>query len=133
MFMLVFMFSGKPASTTATVNPFSDLQAQPKPVFNTAPPKPSMNEIKQTPFMGSPQFNVSASQPTINPNTLGFATTIPYTSSNQFGSTSPSFRSNGIFGASAQPVQDPWKPVRTNNQLNDPWMKPGETANPFLS
>lgn len=106
-----------------------------------------MNEIKQTPFMGSPQFGASATPAYTAGSVRAFNTTPvmpstmpPYPTANggQFGAPSPSFGANGTFGATpiAQPIQDPWQPVpsnNSNNQLGAPWMKPGETANPFLS
>lgn len=95
--------------------------------------------------MGSPQFGTSAT-PTFVGGGAQFATPppvsgglppYPTTNGAQFGAPSPSFGVNGTFGPApvAQPIQDPWQPApaNTGGQLGAPWMKPGETANPFLS
>lgn len=127
------MFPGKPANALLVANPFTDQQTPPsRPVFNTQTPKPSMNEIKQVPFVASSQFGSAGSYST---NTVGFTTSsTAYGSSNQLNQP---FGSNGTLfgGAQSQPVQDPWAPVTSNNnsQLGAPWVKQGEQANPFLS
>ncbi|KRT85403.1 hypothetical protein AMK59_1380 [Oryctes borbonicus] len=143
------LVTNKTVTSSSTANPFSDTQTQPpRQVFSSQAPKPSMNEIKQTPFMGSPQFGASATPAYAAAPAMGappsYAASMttgsmpPYpTNGTQFGAPSPSFGANGTFGATpaVPPMQDPWQPVPSNNsnQLGAPWMKPGETANPFLS
>ncbi|KAI4457126.1 epsin/ent-related [Holotrichia oblita] len=147
------LVTNKTATNSNTANPFSDAQTNqpPRQVFSSQAPKPSMNEIKQGPFMGSPQFGVSAAPAYSTGSAMGagvppaYVTPMPpttglppYPTANgaQFGAPSPSFGANGTFGATVPQMQDPWQPVPSNNnnsQLGAPWMKPGETANPFLS
>ncbi|GJQ81799.1 lqf [Trypoxylus dichotomus] len=135
------LVTNKTVTAASTVNPFSDAQTQPpRQVFSNQTPKPSMNEIKQTPFMGSPQFGASAAPPPYAAATaVGAAAPFaapmvtgsmpPYpTNGTQFGAPSPSFGANGTFAPTpaVQPIQDPWQPVPSSNsgQLGAPWMKP---------
>lgn len=111
---------GKPTNSTLAANPFSAEPVQ-RPVFNTTPPKPTINEIKQqslAPF--------ATPAPPV-PIATGFATG----GANTFGTNGSAF---SVVGA---PVQDPWTPVPTTNVANvtaSPWTKAAEpAANPFLS
>ncbi|RZC34969.1 epsin-1 [Asbolus verrucosus] len=113
--------TSKPMNSSMAANPFSDAQAQQRPVFSTPAPKPSINEIKQASFA---PFTTPAS----TAYSTGGLGAQPYTSSSQ------GFGSNGAFsGLPAQQIQDPWTPAPSNNQLGTPWMKNSEPANPFLS
>lgn len=122
--------TNKQNNPTLAANPFSDptVPPVPRPVFNTQPPKPSINEIKQQSFA---QFSTSSQ------NTLsGFGPAPSYSST-----TTDQFRNNGTLGNQAQAViQDPWTPITTSNapingngNVGAPWMKANEPANPFLS
>lgn len=127
------LVTSKPTNPTLVANPFSDpaVNNPPRPVFNTPPPKPSINEMKQQPF-GS--FNVSTHAATgftppqtgLNPGSTAFG---------QYAvGTQPSLGTNsGAFNAPAV-TQDPWAPVATSNgTTNSAWTKSNEPANPFLS
>ncbi|KAG5893150.1 hypothetical protein JTB14_000413 [Gonioctena quinquepunctata] len=128
------LVTSKPANPTPTVNPFSDPNAAAnpaRPVFNTPPPKPSINEIKQqtfAPFVAPmppstgfvpPPMGLSLSGPTFG----GFSQPV-----------SQPFGSNGSAFGSAPVTQDPWAPAASTNGTASPWTtKPNEPANPFLS
>lgn len=123
-YLMYFHFlQGKPVNPTLAANPFSTEPVQPpRPVFNTTPPKPTINEIKQQSFA---PFTTPA--PTVPVATTGFGV----------GGTT-AFGTNGsAFGVVGEPVQDPWTPVQSTNGTNvtaSPWTKAAEpTANPFLS
>ncbi|CAH1128965.1 unnamed protein product [Ceutorhynchus assimilis] len=110
---LVTTTTNKPNNPTLIANPFSDPAVpQPRPVFNTQPPKPSINEIKQQSYA---QFGPQAQQP------VGF------------GAVAPVFGASTASSFSSAPAQDPWAPAPSNLNGNAPWMKTTEPANPFLS
>ncbi|XP_017774590.1 PREDICTED: epsin-2 isoform X2 [Nicrophorus vespilloides] len=111
---------GKPANQLGAANPFSDgtapapVAAPPRPIFNPQPPKPTMNQIKQTaPFIAGGELGYGQS------------------------AVQAAFASNGAAAPSVATQPDPWAPApaTTNTAaLGTPWMKPGEAhANPFLS
>ncbi|CAG9824147.1 unnamed protein product [Phaedon cochleariae] len=121
------LVTSKPLNPTPVANPFAGLEqpaptqpagaAQPpRQAFNTTPPRPTINEIKQQTFA---------------PFGGGAAAALGH-----FGQ--PAYGSNGsAFGAAPPPVQDPWAPVTTTNGTSSgssPWTsKTNEPANPFLS
>ncbi|XP_056640177.1 epsin-2 isoform X2 [Diorhabda sublineata] len=116
---------GKPANPTLIANPFSDPNP-PRPVFNTPPPKPSINEIKQQTFA---PFTAPLPAQTFAP--------VPTTSFGQFPVTAtqqPFGGTNGLYGAGTT-IPDPWTPVvSSNGTSNSAWtVKTNEPANPFLS
>lgn len=125
------LVTSKPANPTLIANPFSDSNP-PRPVFNTPPPKPSINEIKQQTFA---PFTAPLPAQTFVPvpaSTVGSTTAFgqfPVTATQQpFGGT------NGLYGATTAPP-DPWTPVvSSNGTSNSAWtVKTNEPANPFLS
>lgn len=128
-------FTDKPSNPALVANPFSDPavpQPVARPVFNTQPPKPSINEIKQQSFA---QFGATPPPPPVV-SFPGFAAAPSYGVT-----TTPAFSTNGsVFNVTASTVpQDPWAPATTATALNGngnvatPWMKTNEPANPFLS
>lgn len=125
--------TSKPNNPALIANPFSDpaVPQPPRPVFNTQPPKPSINEMKQQSYA---QFSTSPQ------NVGGFGASSSY--GNMPGQFSSTFSANNgsAFGTPGHSVaQDPWAPVPSNASLNGngnvgtPWMKTNEPANPFLS
>ncbi|XP_045476715.1 epsin-2 isoform X2 [Harmonia axyridis] len=98
-------------------NPFQD--QPPRPVFNTTPVKPSMNEIKQASFAPFTTPPAAAFQPAPGQYALGPSL------GNGFG-PSNNYPLNPI-------VQDPWTPVPSTTNTQSPWTKSNEPANPFLS
>ncbi|XP_050507822.1 epsin-2 isoform X2 [Diabrotica virgifera virgifera] len=126
----------KPANPTLVANPFSDpaINNPPRQVFNTPPPKPSINEMKQQTFA---PFGVSAPAQSFSPvptqpigSTAAFGGQFSGTATQQaFGGTN-----GGVFAASSV-TPDPWTPVVNSNgtSTNSPWTKSNEPANPFLS
>nr|XP_023015027.1 epsin-2-like isoform X2 [Leptinotarsa decemlineata] len=131
------LVTSKPANPTLLANPFSDpaAAASPsRPVFNTPPPKPSINEIKQQTF--APFVAPSTTTTGFVPPPIGLNPTVP----SSFGGFpqqqvgQPFGGSNGSAFGAANVTQDPWAPVPSMNGTNSPWMtKPSEPANPFLS
>ncbi|XP_066262936.1 epsin-2 isoform X2 [Euwallacea similis] len=123
--------TSKLSNPTLAANPFSDVpQVAARPVFNTQPPKPSINEIKQQTFAN--QFGAT---PPPQPGFTGFAATSGYSATIGLPTNKGS-----VFNATAPLGQpDPWTPVPTSTTLNGngnvatPWMKTNEPANPFLS
>lgn len=94
-------------------------------MFNTAPPKPTMNQIKQTPFLTGGEFG-SSPTPMVSGGAFG--------ASPSFGVSGAPFMNNGAFAAPVQPVQDPWAPIPSNTSSHmSPWTKSTEQPNPFLS
>ncbi|XP_044758375.1 epsin-2 isoform X2 [Coccinella septempunctata] len=96
-------------------NPFQD--QPPRPVFNTTPVKPSMNEIKQASFAP-----FTAPAPVVFPSPGQYA--LGPSLGNGFG---PNYLTVN------QTVQDPWTPVQSTTNSQSPWTKANEPANPFLS
>ncbi|KAH1024983.1 hypothetical protein HUJ05_009803 [Dendroctonus ponderosae] len=102
--------TSKPNNPALVANPFSDPtvpQPAARPVFNTQPPKPTINEIKQQSFA---QFGGQ-------PQPIGTA----------FGAAAS--------GAQADPWTPvpSNSTLNGNGNVGAPWMKPSEPANPFLS
>ncbi|KAL1494209.1 hypothetical protein ABEB36_009841 [Hypothenemus hampei] len=112
--------TNKPNNPALVANPFSDPavpSANARPVFNTQPPKPSINEIKQQSFA---QFGATP-QPDLT----------------AFGATVLSSNNGSVFNVGGATQSDPWTPVPNTTALNGNgnavWSKTSEPANPFLS
>ncbi|XP_076273011.1 epsin homolog lqf isoform X3 [Rhynchophorus ferrugineus] len=128
--------TSKPNNPTLAANPFSDptVPPVPRPVFNTQPPKPSINEIKQQSFA---QFGTSPQNPL---GAFGGSPSYGLSSTDQFPAVA---KNNGtaLAGQSQGAISDPWTPMATgsapingNGNVGTPWMKTtNEPANPFLS
>lgn len=125
------LITSKPTNVVPA-NPFSDTPPVPAPtpqrqLFNTAPPKPTINDLKQASmaqFAGPQQplpnsFNSNSNFPPALPSTGP---------TNRFDNNgSPAF-----VGYNRPATEDPWTPVPSTGALqSSPWTK--EPANPFLS
>lgn len=125
--------SDKPTPPPLAANPFSD-QQQPDPLLLI--PKPTINEMKQAPFVVPPTQFIppSAAPATYTPTPLAFAGPAP-TPLMGNPSTFTSTTNGGLFAAAPQPlVHDPWTPVvTTTTSGNNAWVKQEQQANPFLS
>lgn len=125
--------AAKPTPAPLAANPFAD-QQPPDPLLI---PKPSINDMKQPPFVAPTQFVPPV---TYTATPLAFAggpSATPFTGGHlgnqSFGGMPPPAPPS-----SSHVVHDPWTPVAVsansngNAQLGAPWMKQ-EQANPFLS
>lgn len=120
------LVTSKATNPSLAANPFSNASTTtpPRPVFHPTVTKPSINEIKQQPFIpfNSPGAAFGGSVP------VGQA---PYNINSQFSSTGIANQESG----SIPPTQDPWTPVNRNMATNasSPWVQNNESPNPFLS
>lgn len=105
-------------------NPFSNASTTtpPRPVFQPAVTKPSINEIKQQSFI---PFSPGTA---FNSTSIGLNQT-PYNLNSQFSATGNLNQETG------STPQDPWTPVGRNTvtNINSPWVQKNESPNPFLS
>ncbi|XP_023312039.1 epsin-2-like [Anoplophora glabripennis] len=119
------LVTSKVANPSSTANPFSNASTTTpsRPVFHPTVNKPSINEIKQQPFI---PFNPPGGSFSSVP--VGQS---PYNVNSQFSSTGIVNQESG----SIPPTQDPWTPANRNvaTNLNSSWAQNNESPNPFLS